>query len=416
MKFLTIAMKDLKEIIRDKKGLTFILIFPIILLIVIGLFVGAGQGFRPHDIAVINYDQGSILTNGSTVNYGNTLTENLKDVKYNNSNVHLFNVVTTSMSNANQLLNEDKIDAELIIPQNFSDAMVAMTENTALTITDPSSSSATANATSTLIIRGNMQYNDFGITQSILTGELNEYQDQVIIQTQTAILGNSIAEPTDYVNSLVESTDSAQNFTTSYFITPSIIIFSMLILAIIVAICFSREEEKGSLSRLKLSGIRVFDLIFGGIIAWTLILIIQLLLLLVAAIAVGFWQDSVNSILLILLIGIIGGIASISLGIVIAALTRNSRQAFGLGIIFIIPITVLAVFQLPQKVFKIGSFNFQIYNFLPWTHVFNAFQAILAFGEGWNGVSHEILLAVILTLVLFIVSVGIYSISKLSEY
>ena len=74
------------------------------------------------------------MTNGSTVNYGNTLTENLKDVKYNNSNVHLFNVITTSMSNANQLLNEDKIDAELIIPQNFSDAMVAMTENTALTM------------------------------------------------------------------------------------------------------------------------------------------------------------------------------------------------------------------------------------------------------------------------------------------
>ena len=58
-----------------------------------------------------------------------------------------------------------------------------------------------------------MQYNDFGITQSILTGELNEYQNQAIIQTQTAILGNSIAEPTDYVNSLVESTGSAQNFT-----------------------------------------------------------------------------------------------------------------------------------------------------------------------------------------------------------
>ena len=189
----------------------------------------------------------------------------------------------------------------------------------------------------------------------------------------------------------------------------------MLILAIMVAIGFSREEEKGSLARLKLSGIRVFDLIFGGIITWTLILIVQLLLLLVAAMAVGFWEGRVSSILLILLIGIIGQMLTISFR---DYFTTSAGIVAGLwfGIIFIIPIAVLAVFQLPQKVFKIGSFNFQIYNFLPWTHVFNALQATLAFGEGWYVISHEILLAVILTLVLFIVSVGIYSISKLNEY
>ena len=26
-----------------------------------GLFLGAGQGYRPHDLAVVNYDQGSIV-------------------------------------------------------------------------------------------------------------------------------------------------------------------------------------------------------------------------------------------------------------------------------------------------------------------------------------------------------------------
>jgi ABC-2 type transport system permease protein len=418
MRFLSIAVKDLKEIMRDKKGLTFILIFPIILLIVIGLFVGAGlQGFHPHDLAIINYDQGSILTNGSNVNYGNTLTQNLKNVKYQDSNVHLFNVTTTNESSANQLLDEGKIDAELIIPENFSDAMVAMTENTAKSITDPSSSATTPNATSTLTIRGNTQYDDFGITQSILTGVINAYQDQVVTQTQTDTLGNSIAEPNDYVNSLVESSGSAQNFTTSYFITPGIIIFSMLLLAIMVAIGFTREEEGGSLARLKLSGIRVFDLLFGGVIPWTLVVVIQVLLLLAAAMAIGLhWQGGISSILLVLLVGIVGGIASISLGFIIAALTRNVRQAFSLGIIFIIPITVLAVLQLPQNVFKIGSLHFQIFDLLPWTHVFDALQTILTFGGGWDAVFHEVLLAVILTVVLFIVSVGLYSISKLSDY
>ena len=120
MRFLSIAAKDLKELIRDKKSLTFILIFPIILMIIGGLFLGAGQGFRPLDLAVVNYDQGFILTNGSSMNYGDNLTQYLKTVKYQNSNVHLFNVVSTNNSNANLLLNEGKVDAELIIPQKTS--------------------------------------------------------------------------------------------------------------------------------------------------------------------------------------------------------------------------------------------------------------------------------------------------------
>jgi len=171
------------------------------------------------------------------------------------------------------------------------------------------------------------------------------------------------------------------------------------------------------LARLKLSGIRVFDLLFGGVIPWTLVVVIQVLLLLAAAMAIGLhWQGGISSILLVLLVGIVGGIASISLGFIIAALTRNVRQAFSLGIIFIIPITVLAVLQLPQNVFKIGSLHFQIFDLLPWTHVFDALQTILTFGGGWDAVFHEVLLAVILTVVLFIVSVGLYSISKLSDY
>ena len=417
MRFLSIAAKDLKELIRDKKSLTFILIFPIILMIIGGLFLGAGQGFRPLDLAVVNYDQGFILTNGSSMNYGDNLTQYLKTVKYQNSNVHLFNVVSTNNSNANILLNEGKVDAELIIPENFSDAMMTLNNDAAKTITDTSSNATIPNITSTLTIQGNTQSNDFGIAQSILMGTINSYQDQLIVQTQTDTIGAQIAGSSDYVNSVVESSGNNKNFTLSYFIIPVLMIFSFLLVAIMVATSFTREEDRGVLARLKLSGVRVYDLLFGGFILWTLIIIIQIFLLLTVASVIGFhFSIGITSILLILLIGIIGGIASISLGIFIAALTRNSRQAFSLGIILAIPIIILSVLQLPQTIFKISSHHFQIFDFLPWTHVFNVLQTLLTFGGDWSAVSHEVLYAAILTLILFIISVGLYYINKLNEY
>ncbi|MGP8023028.1 MAG: ABC transporter permease [Methanobacterium sp.] len=417
MRFLSIAVKDLKELMRDKKSLTFILIFPIILMIIGGLFLGAGQGFRPHDLAVVNYDQGSILTNGSTMNYGDNLTQYLKTVKYQNSNVYLFNVVSTNNSNANLLLNEGKVDAELIIPQNFSDAMVALTDNTAKTITDPSSITITPNITSSLTIQGNPESNDFGITQSILSGTLNSYQDQLVVQTQTNTIGAQIAEPSDYVNSVVTSSGNSKNFILSYFVIPGLMIFSFLLVAIMVAVSFTRDEDRGVLARLKLSGIRVYDLLFGSFILWTLMIIIQISLILAAARLIGFhFYIGIGSILLVLLVGIIGGIASISLGIFIAALTRNSRLAFSLGIILAIPVMILSVFQLPQTIFKISSHNFQIFDFLPWTHVFNDLQTLLTFGGGWSAISHEVLYAIILTVILFIISMGLYYINKLNDF
>jgi ABC-2 type transport system permease protein len=351
------------------------------------------------------------------MNYGDNLTQYLKTVKYQNSNVYLFNVVSTNNSNANLLLNEGKVDAELIIPQNFSDAMVALTDNTAKTITDPSSITITPNITSSLTIQGNPESNDFGITQSILSGTLNSYQDQLVVQTQTNTIGAQIAEPSDYVNSVVTSSGNSKNFILSYFVIPGLMIFSFLLVAIMVAVSFTRDEDRGVLARLKLSGIRVYDLLFGSFILWTLMIIIQISLILAAARLIGFhFYIGIGSILLVLLVGIIGGIASISLGIFIAALTRNSRLAFSLGIILAIPVMILSVFQLPQTIFKISSHNFQIFDFLPWTHVFNDLQTLLTFGGGWSAISHEVLYAIILTVILFIISMGLYYINKLNDF
>ncbi|MGI6483942.1 MAG: YhgE/Pip domain-containing protein [Methanobacterium sp.] len=86
-----------------------------------------GQSNQPHNLAVVNYDKGATMPiTGETVNFGNNLTKVLEDSKYQDSDVHLFDVNLTTESDANKKLEAKDVDAALIIPENFSQSMVAM--------------------------------------------------------------------------------------------------------------------------------------------------------------------------------------------------------------------------------------------------------------------------------------------------
>ena len=86
------------------------------------------------------------------------------------------------------------------------------------------------------------------------------------------------------------------------------IVFAILLLATTVAAILTREVESGTLLRLKMSKMRSFDLLFGGLIPWSLIAGAQVVILLAVAIILGLhWQGSFYSIILAIFIGIIGG-------------------------------------------------------------------------------------------------------------
>lgn len=421
MKFISIAKKDFKELIRDRRGLVMILLFPLFFMLVFGFaFGGMGQSNQPHNLAIVNYDKGvNMPINGEKVNFGNNLTKILEDSEYEDSDVHLFNVTLTTESDANKKLENRDVDAALIIPENFSQSMLAQITSTMQqqistgTVTSTSSS----NATSTLIIRGDTGYIGFGTSQGILTGVLEQYQDKLVTKTRSAITGSSGVETNQYIQSKVEAISGTGSFTTFDFMAPGMMVFAILLLTTTVAAALTREVEKGTLARLKLSKMTSFDLLFGGLLPWSLIAAVQVVILLIVAVLIGFhWQGGLNTLLLALFVGIIGGVASISLGMIIAAFARNDRQAANLGTLISVPTSFLvgAFFQLPQVVIaNIWGQPFQIYDLLPWTHVLNALRSTLTFGGGWDAIAYQVGWAVLLTVVLFVIGVGLFSRNRL---
>lgn len=441
MKFLSIASKDIKELLRDRRGLFFILLFPMFFMLVFGFaFGGMGQSNTPHSIAVVNYDEGATVTyTNQTMNFGNNLTNVLEDVKYQNSDVHMFNITKTTEENADKLLKQRDVDAEVIIPKDFSKASVALITNTLQsstsqsTIQDSSQSSqsssqstlqstqsagaSTDNITAKVIIRGDTGYMGFGTAQGILTGVFQSYEDDIVTEVQNRIQGTPGAKPHQFIQTEVEGMPGTETFTSFDFLAPGMIVFAILLLATSVAASLTREVNTGTLERLKMSKMKSFDLLFGSSIPWTLVAAAQVVILFAVAIAIGFhWQGSINSIILAVIVGIIGGISSIALGMIIAAFAKNERQASNLGTLITVPMSFIvgAFFQLPQV--TVGNFmgqNFQIYDVLPWTHTLNALRSVLTYGSGWDAISYQVGMSVVLTAILFVIGVFLFSKTRL---
>jgi ABC-2 type transport system permease protein len=54
-----------------------------------------------------------------------------------------------------------------------------------------------------------------------------------------------------------------------------------------------------------------------------------------------------------------------------------------------------------------------VYDLLPWTHTLNALREVLIFGAGLNAVSYEVYMSAVLTLVLFVIGVFLFSKTRL---
>lgn len=420
MKFISIAKKDFKELIRDRRGLMMILLFPIFFMLVFGFaFGGISENNEPHNLAVVNYDTGATMPGtGEQVNFGNNLTQVLEDSQYQDSDVYLFNVTQTTDEDAQKKLKHRDVDAELIIPPNFSQSVVAyITSNVQEKMAPGTVTSPQSNETSTIIIRGDTGYIGFGVSQGILTGVMGQYQDKITSQVQKSIQGTSGVEANSYIQSKVEGIPGTDAFTNFDFLAPGMMVFAILLLTNTVAAGLTREVDKGTLTRLKLSKMTSFDLLFGGMIPWSLIAAAQVIILLAVAIMIGFhWQGGITSIILAVIVGIIGGIASIALGMIIAAFARNDRQAASLGTLISVPLTFVvgAFFPLPQmQIASLGGQAFQLNDILPWTHVLIALRSTLTYGEGWGDISYQVMWAVGLTIVLFAIGLVLFSKNRL---
>ncbi|MGZ4894230.1 MAG: ABC transporter permease [Halobacteriota archaeon] len=476
MKCVKITTKGLREISRDRKGFFFLLIFPVIFIAVFSFAFGSGTfqagGSLPHDIAVVNHDVGVKTTAKNTtkyVNYGVSLTRVLENATAENSSTKLFSLHNVSEEQANDMLRTRSIDALIVIPKNFSGAFTSIVNDSASTaikskvgaqtiasstggqnqaaiknsstrtsnqtsaptqklqttaVLANSTSNAplarvtlpkTSNVTSALSVEGDSGYVNFMTAQGLITEIFDHYRNDVAAKAvANAASGQSYRPLEDYIPVEMSPIAGTQLNSPFDYMVPGLIVVAILLQVSLVSGSLVRDIETGTLDRLKLSKATGGDLLSGTFLTWTLITIAQVPLLIAVATALGYhYPGGLDSLELAVVIGVIAGMASIALALLIASFAKNELQALELGAIIIIPVAFLAgaFFPLPKQVIgELAGRTYVIYDILPWTHAINALRSILTYGTGLSAdVVVSIIWLIVSTAILFMVGVICYS-------
>jgi ABC-2 type transport system permease protein len=325
----------------------------------------------------------------------------------------MFALQNATREEALNLLMKRSIACIVTIPEDFSDAMQAIINSTIrTTFTSLSPLPEAENVTAMMVIEGDNGYMNFGITQSIIRGVLSNYVETVQSETikqisQTIPESSPVGLEQKYISVESVSVSGTRAFAAFDYQAPGIIIFGLLMGSIGIAGALARENESQTLSRLKISLMRSFDLLFGTLLPWTLLAIVQLLILFGVALAMGFhWIGGLSSLLIAILIGGIAGVVCVSLGLLVAAFSKSEAQAGTLGTLISVPLSFFigAFFPLPSQTEVVTAF-------LPWRQAFTALTGVLTYGSQLQEIMPNILAMTIETAVLF--AIGVIAFAKI---
>lgn len=441
-----VAAKGLRENARDRRGVVFIVALPLLLMAIMAFGFGSGTylggGSIPHEAAVINNDVGVLVTANNTttyVNYGANFTDVLANATAKNSTTHLFHLHNASKDKADDELKSKSIDMLVIIPENFSAAFATMVNNSTrmviessvgrqaitnasnaglgigATVPGASMTLPTAGNTTTIVlVEGDGADVNFASAQGLFTGIFDQYRSgiQKDALARAAPEGDDILK--DYISVEVRPVGGTATSTVFDSMVPGLLVFTIMLQTSFISSSLVRDIETGMLDRLKLSKIRAFDQLFGTFLMWTLITIGQITLLIGIAIALGYsYQGGFSALGLAALIGVIAGMASISLGLLVASFVKNEVQAMLLGTMIAVPLGFVSGALIPlsrQVLGELAGRTYLLWEVFPWTWAVSAIRSVLTYG---SGVSADVVLdlawLIFLTAILFTVGVAIYS-------
>ncbi len=454
MKWIAMTKKAGKEMVRDKTALFFALLFPLMFVLIFGVAFGSFTGGNStYKIAVINLDDG-IELNDTTLTHGNILTEILKDMKYQdsegeNTSTKVFEIRTDlTEEEAQELVEDQDLTGYVIIPHNFSAAVIAESMQYAQSVISlgiqeqfeglnesdlaalqellqPLITNMTGaipdydeNATAVVTLQGDPGGADYFTFSGIVDGVIRGYVDEVDIRTLNEAsqylpfeLDTSLQEPHVTVEDKALEVSGLSVFDSQL---PGFIVFALLMGAMVVTIYLAKEESRGTLTRLKLTKMSSFDLLFGTTIPFTILAIIQLFILLGVAIGIGYHYHPDANIGLAIVIALIGAIACVALGLILAALVKNEDQAGTIAPAITVPLSFLtgAFFPMPAITLTndfLGTGKpFELFDILPWKQCVNALVKVLTYGADFEDVALNIVLMIVFTAILFVIGVSLY--------
>jgi ABC-2 type transport system permease protein len=362
---LTIAWKDLTEYRRNRITLFFSIIFPILMIGMIGFI------FQDSTSALNNTPVGFVMKDTGV--YGEHIASLFTSIASESNVIQIVQVA--AQSEVNNLILTGDIRAAIVVPQNFSNSILNHTQARVLILTDPSNPT---------IAQGLTQY------LSNVVVLISDHFSRELITSQMPIDPNFLLYPIMLdVETIVSGGGSSFDFVAPGFIAMNVMMSGLTALGAALA----RERESGTLAGVLMAPIARTAIILGKTISFTIRNLFQGAITITMAILI-FGITIRGNPLLIAGILIIGTISFLGLGIVATALTREQESAQLILGLLQFPMMFLSGVLFPIE--QMPSFLQSVSKVLPLTYAVDALRKVMILGAGIDAVILPIMILVLL--------------------
>ncbi|MEM3549961.1 MAG: ABC transporter permease [Candidatus Bathyarchaeia archaeon] len=309
-----LTKKEIKKAIREPAVLFMIFLFPIVFVLTFGAsFGGLGSSQPVYNVGVVNLD------NADSPGGVQALIETL-------SNTTLLNVqVYVDNQTAQSELSRGKIQAVIIVPENFSQSL--MSYHAA-----PNDPGGWVNTTVSLYLdKGSVV-----ATQAIppiIQSILNSFIDQNPHMALTPI------------HMQIASYIEVKQLSTFQFMAPGMFTFASIFLIMMVAQSFTQDRENGMMKRIRTTPITPAEFMASQTIAYMLIALIQAVLVFLAIHLMGFKpQVSIQAYFTAFIFVLMFSLSNVGFGLITATVSKTSGAATGIAFLFILPQLFLGTF------------------------------------------------------------------------
>jgi ABC-2 type transport system permease protein len=178
-----------------------------------------------------------------------------------------------------------------------------------------------------------------------------------------------------------------------------------LMMVLMTGLAMTRERERGTMENLLAMPVRPFEVMAGKVVPYIAIGLVQITLILVAAISV-FRVPFMGSMVSLYLSALLFVAANLTVGITLSSIAKNQLQAMQMTVFYFLPNLLLSGFMFPFQ--GMPKWAQGIGNVLPLTYFLRLVRGIFLKGSEWGDLWPSIWPLILFTVVIMAVAVKFY--------
>lgn len=344
--FLSLLVKNIKTMFRDKIELAWIIGYPLILIFVFSLAFGFTDARTKYDVIVFNED-------GQPPDSDDTYSLAFIDILENNLTDYIkLNQSSYTESEAEKELKYERIDAIIYIPNNFTETIFSENETVILNIRT--------------------------IPDLVVEGVIGSITKQIV---DLLIIYHNNGTPSE-IN--IDRFTNTVQITVFDIMAPGFIIAGVTICISQLASHFAEEKETGTLKRLSTTPVARRNILLSGMFSQLIINAVQVALLMILLMLFGAYFAPGVNIMLLILIPLLFAFTCLGLGLLLATFTKSQSSAGGLAWFIILPLQFLG-----GTFFEMDN---PVSNYIPTTYAVHAMRLIMVSGvTSWEAIGTDVL-------------------------